>query len=340
MLALLAVITAPAPAAAAVLPATGPFSLTPSPTSAGQPRSYFQLAVAPGLSARDTAIISNEGTRTDRLQITISRGVTAGNSGSAYEGMAGRCTGAGCWVSGLPVTVTLAPGARKVLAFTIAVPRRTPPGQYLAGISAESATQPRAVRVGSNGPASASVIIIDKVTVGVAVTVGPLSRLRTALVIPAVSAGWIGSTPRLYIPVRNTGQAFARATGQVSCQAGGRDHSWRVIMETVLPGGSAVLPVNAPGLTSGQLPCTVRLRDDARPVAWSGTVSVPPRTATRTYHIARGVYVSLPEGTVPPWAVALLVIGALILAILLALLALHLRHRSHPAHPSANRTNT
>ena len=92
-------------------------------------------------------------------------------------------------------------------------------------------------------------------------------------------------------------------------------------MQTVLPGGSAVLPVNAPGLTSGPLPCTVRLRDSARLVAWSGTVSVPPRTATRTYHLDKDAYVALPEGTVPPWAVALLVIGALTLASLLALLA-------------------
>jgi hypothetical protein len=327
MLALLAVMTALAPAAAADVLATGPFSLTPSLTPPDEPRSYFQLEVAPGSSAWDTAIISNVGTTTDRLQITISRGVTAGNSGSAYEDMSGRCSGAGCWVSGLPATVTLAPGARRVLAFTIAVPRRTPPGQYLAGITAESATRPRPVRVGSNGPASAGVIIIDKATVGVAVTVGSLSRLRTAVVIPAVSAGWIGPTPRLYIPVRNTGQAFARATGQVSCQAGGRYRSWPVIMETVLPGGSAVLPVNAPGLASGQLPCTVRLRGSAGLVAWSGTVSVPPRTVTRTYHVAHGVYASLSADGVPPWAIALLVIGALTLTSLLALLALLARRR-------------
>jgi hypothetical protein len=254
MLALLAVITAPAPAAAACVPATGPFSLTPSPTSAGQPRSYFQVTVAPGRPARDTAIISNEGITTGRLQITISRGITAGNSGSAYEDMAGRCTGADCWVSGLPATVTLAPGARRVLAFTIAVPRQAPPGQYLAGITAESATRPRAVRAGS----SASVIIIDKVTVGIAVTVGPLSRLRTALVIPAVSAGWIGPTPRLYIPVRNTGQAFARATGQVSCQAGGRNHSWPVIMETVLPGGHWQVSAQLLAMAAGHPPDSIR----------------------------------------------------------------------------------
>ena len=59
----------------------------------------------------------------------------------------------------------------------------------------------------------------------------------------------------------------------------------------------------------------------ARLVAWSGTVSVPPRTASRARHLATAEYAPLPEGTVPPWAVALLVIGALILATLLVLLA-------------------
>jgi hypothetical protein len=319
----------------------GPFGLTPSPAPAGQPRPFFNLTVAPGRSAWDTAIISNEGTRTERLKITISRGVTAANSGSAFEGIAGKCAGVGCWVTGLPATVTLAPGARRTLAFRIAVPPRTRPAQYLAGITAESAIRPRAVRVGSNGHASAKAIIIDQVTVGVAVTVGPLSQLKTVLVISAVSAGWAGPTPRLYIPVRNSGQAFVRATGNVSCRVGGRNHFYRVILETVLPGGSAVLPINAPGLSSGLVPCTVWLHDGAGPpVAWSGIVNVPPRTPTRTFHPAKGVYISLPEDTVPPWAVALMVIGALILASLLTLLVLSRKRGGRPADIARNRTVT
>jgi hypothetical protein len=331
--ALLAAVATQAGVQAANVPAPGPgpFGLTPTPTAAGQPRPYFQMTIAPGGSDVDTAIISNEGTRLQRLKVTVSKGVTAANSGSAFEGITGRCQGTSCWVKGLPARVTLPPGGRRLFAFRVTVPWRTRPGQYLAGITAESAIRPRPVVVGSNGRAAARAIIIDEVTVGVAVTVGQHSQLRTALAISPVSAGWIGSTPRLYIPVHNPGQTFVRATGSITCSSAGRRHSYPVVMETVLPRGSAVLPINAPGLVSGPGPCAIWLNDGTgRPVTWSGVVNVPPRTITRTYHPAKGVYVSLPEQTVPPWAVVLMVIGGLILASLLAVLIQSRRRLARP----------
>jgi hypothetical protein len=335
LLALVAALAGPAPARAMPDPGTGPFGLTPAPTAAGQPRSYFSLAIAPGRSGRDAAVISNEGTVTERLRVTLARGVTAATSGSAFEAVTGRCSGAGCWLSGLPAAVTLAPGAREALPFTVTVPARTRPAQYLAGITVESAIRPRPVQVGSNGHASAKAIIIDQVTVGVAVTVGALARMRTAVVISGISGGWVGTVPRLSIPVRDTGQTFVRATGTVSCQAGGRRPSYRVFMQTVLPGGTAVLAVNAPGLASGSLPCSVRLRTAAgRLIAWSGTVTIPRQVLTRTYHPARGVYVSLPQSTIPPWAIALLVLGSLLLITLVTLLV---RRRRQPARRATRR---
>jgi hypothetical protein len=334
LLALLAALAAPAPARAMPDPGLGPFGLTPAPTAAGQPRSYFSLAIAPGRSGRDTAVISNDGHVTERLRVTLAKGVTAANSGSAFEAVTGRCSGAGCWISGLPATVTLAPGAREALGFRVRIPARTRPAQYLAGITAESAIRPRAVRVGSNGHASAKAIIIDQVTVGVAVTVGSLARMRTAVAITGVAGGWVGTTPRLSLAVRNTGQTFVRAMGTIACQAGGQRRSYRVIMETVLPGGVPVLPVNAPGLTTGSLPCTVRLRTAAGGlITWSGTVSIPKRVLTRTYHPAKGVYVSLPQSTIPPWAIALLVLGSLLLITTVTLLV----RRRQPARRAARR---
>jgi hypothetical protein len=316
----------PALASAAPGPAAGPFGLIPAPTAAGLPRPYFRLFIAPGRAADETVVVSNEGTRTERLLITVSRGVTAANSGSAYESIQGPCAGSTCWVSDLPGSVTLAPGVRRAMGFRVAVPAGTRPGQYLTGITAESAVRPRAVKVGSNGHASAKAIIIDQVTVGVAVTVGRPALLRTAVVAGPVTGTWVGSTPRLSIAVRNAGQTFARATGAVTCRQGGRARSYRVIMETVLPAGRALLAVNAPGLATGAIPCTLRLRDGAGGlIRWSGAVTLPPRTITRTYHPAKGVYVSLPQSTIPPWGVALLVLGALILVSLLAVLTL--RHR-------------
>ncbi len=213
------------------------------------------------------------------------------------------------------------------MPFTVTVPPRTRPGQYLAGITVTPAGPPQAVLIGSKGRRSARAIIIDQVTVGVAITIGRLARLRVGLRLSAVTALWIGTTPRLEIPVRNVGQTFLRATGQVTCRPDLRRGFYRVIMETVLPGGTAVLPVNVPGLRTGPARCTVRLHDGSQlSAAWSGVVNVPSQTPTRTFHPARSVYVSLPENTVPPWAVALIVIGTLLLVSVIVLLA---QHRGH-----------
>ncbi|XVQ83261.1 WxL protein peptidoglycan domain-containing protein [Microbispora siamensis] len=311
------------------------FGLTPSSASAGPARSYFDLTVPPGRTTRDVAIISNDGSRTQRLKITISSGVTATNSGSAYQSVPGKCAGAGCWVTGLPATVTLAPGERRALTFRVHVPADARPAQYLAGITVESALPPSAVRVGSNGKASAKAIIVKQVTTGVAVTVGALSQMKTALAVSAVSGGWIGPTPRLSIPVHNPGQTFARAKGTISCTAGGKTYSYDVIMGTVLPGTSALLPINAKGLNSGSLPCTVRLRTDTGPAAvWSGTVELPPLTQRTFIHTGEGAYTELPDNTVPLWAIALMAIGALVLTALVALLVLQRKQRQRTTHPT------
>jgi hypothetical protein len=285
-------------------------------------------------------VVSNESGKTERLRIVRSTGVTATNSGSAYEAVTGRCRSSTCWVTGLPRTVTLGPGARKSLPFRVSVPRGTRPGQYLAGITAESARKPRSVSLGKHGRSSARAIVVEQVTVGVAVTVGSLARLRTGVRIVRLSAAWIGTTPRISVIVRNTGQTFVRATGPLVCHQDGRRRSYPVYMQTILPGGTAALAVNAVRLRTGSIPCSVRLRDAAGAVfSWYGTVNLPNRKVTRTYNTAKGVYVSLPTAAVPPWAIALMVIGALIVASLTVLL-LRRRRSSVPARRGKSRRAT
>jgi tellurite resistance protein TehA-like permease len=47
-------------------------------------------------------------------------------------------------------------------------------------------------------------------------------------------------------------------------------------------------------------------------------VPVPP--ATRIYHTGAGAYTVVPSGSFPPWAIALIIIGLLILAVMAVLL--------------------
>jgi WxL Interacting Protein, peptidoglycan binding domain len=328
--AFLAAMAVPAAAGAASAIGPGQFGLAPSTSAGGQPRAYFNLQLEPGQTATDSVIVSNRSRAREKLRLTISRGVTAANSGSAFEPARRHCAGSGCWVSGLPSAVTLAPRASRAVVFRVHVPGRTRPGQYLSGITAQVAAARRVVRVG--GPhSSARAVIIDQVTVGVAVTVGRPGRLRTAVAVRQVTGSWIGRVARLTIGVSNRGQTFAQASGHVACRPGGRRHSYPVTMNTVLPGGRAALAVNAPGLAAGQIPCTVRLRDDVgHLVTWSGVVRLRAAALTRTVETANGVFTSVPQNTVPPWAIALMVLGALVVALLLAVL-LRSRRAKRPA---------
>lgn len=321
-LAALAAVTPLLPAAAAPAGGNGQFGLTPAPDSAGRVAPYFMLTMAAGESATDTALLSNEGRTTEKLKLSRATGVTAGNGGSAFSQEFLRCAGTGCWVSGLAGEVTLPAGAAERLPFTVRVPAGTPPGQYLAGLTVEAATPPPSVQVGSNGRATARAVIIERVTVGVAVTVGVLSRMTTRLRIPAVSGQAIGPTARLNLKLANTGQTFAHGTGKASCTVTGTRHSFAFYASTVLPHDQAVIAVNAPGLPEGvTMPCAVRLRyGNGLTASWAGPVTVPAPPRARVVHTGPGAYAVVPEGGIPAWAIALLVIGGLLLAALAGLL--------------------
>jgi hypothetical protein len=329
--AVLAAMTPVLPAVAAAAGGNGQFGLTPVPDSAGRAAAYFTLTVAPGGTATGTALVSNEAKTAETLKLSRSTGVTAGNGGSAFSRYFQRCSGVGCWVTGLPGTVTLPAGEGEQLQFTVHVPAGTPPRQYLAGLTAELATPPPSVQVGSNGKASARAIIINQVTVGVAVTVGSLSQMTTRLAIPTVSGQAIGRTARLNILLRNTGQTFTHATGGASCTAAGKRKTYTVIASTVLPHEQAVIAVNGPGLPEGvAMPCTVRLGyGSGQIVTWAGSVTVPIPPPTRIIHTGPGAYSVIPAATIPPWAIGLIAVGVmLLLAVLVLLFRMRRRSRS------------
>ncbi len=318
------------PAAAIGLGGPDAFGLTPAPDG-GRLASYFSMTITAGQSAGNTVIISNQGTATENLKIGRALGVTASNGGGVYGLAYQRCTGPACWLTGLPRTVTLAAGARELLHFTVHVPAGTADGQYLAGITAEPAVRPAAVQIGSSGKARAQAVIVEQITVGVAVTVGSLSRMRTHLQVPRVTGEAIGPTARLNIQLRNTGQTFSGGKATASCTAAGHSHSYTVLTNLILPHDQAQVAMNAPGLPEGStVPCSVVISyGKGQTVRWSGPVALPGTPATRIVHTGPGTYAVVPVGGIPGWAIALLIAGGLILAAVLILLVLLLRSRRH-----------
>jgi len=312
------------PAAAAGPGGSGSFGLTPMPGRDGRAAAYFTMTTGAGHSVTAAALISNTGRLTQALRVSRSTGVTAANGGSAFSHVFQSCAGPGCWLTGLPATVRLPAGTGEKLLFTVRVPAGTAPGQYLAGITAESAATPPSVRVASNGKTTEKAVVIEQVTVGVAITVGPLARMRTRLAIRGVSGTAVGPTARLDIVLENTGQTFARAAVRAFCTADGKRYSFAVNASTILPRDQATIAVNAPGLPMGATaPCTVRVgygNGLASTATWSGLVTLPAPTHTRIVHTGAGAYSVIPPAGISPWAIALFIVGGLILVTVVVLL--------------------
>jgi Bacterial protein of unknown function (DUF916) len=319
------------PAAAAPAGGNGQFGVTPVPDGTGRVAPYFTLTMAAGESVTDTALVSNQGKGEEKLKIGSAAGVTATNGGSAFTQAFAKCSGTGCWVSGVTGDITLPARTAEVVKFGVRVPPGTLPGQYLAGLTVEPVAKPPPTVVGKSqkGKAGARVVIIQQVTVGVAVTVGALSRMTTRLQIPDVSGQAIGSMGRLNVDLANTGQTFAHGTGKASCTAAGRTHSFAVYAATVLPHGHAVIAVNAPGLPQGvAMPCTVQIDYGAGLVVrWAGLVTVPAPPASRKVHTGLGAYSVVSSGGIPIWAIAVLAVGALGLALAAVAVVVLLRQR-------------
>jgi Bacterial protein of unknown function (DUF916) len=299
-----------------------PFGLNPAQSGDGHYLSYFNLTAGTGQQATATVILSNLGHKSERLRLSRSLGVTAANGGIAYTAASGPCSGPACWLAGVARTVTLAAGVREKIAFTVRVPAGAARRQYLAGITAELAARPKATKVGRPGKATAKAVIVEQVTVGVAVTVGNVSQMRTRLEIAGVSGQAIGTLPRLNVTLRDTGQTFSGGTGRASCTSAGKTHSYRVVTNTILPGDQARIAVNARSVPEGAtVPCVVRIHyGHGQTVSWSGMVTVPKTNIARIVHTGPGTYSVIPTSGIPGWAIALIVVGGVVIAAVAVLL--------------------
>ena len=85
------------------------------------------------------------------------------------------------------------------------------------------------------------------------------------------------------------------------------------------------------------MPCAVWIAyGDGLIVRWAGSVTVPAPPHVRIVHTGPGAYSVVPENGIPTWAIALIVIGALVLAALVVLLLRLRRHSQVTSGPGAS----
>jgi hypothetical protein len=308
------------------------FGAAPVTTKQLGPRSYFSFTLEPGGTAQDAIEIANTSKASVELKLGSSTGTTASGSGDAYVGAFTPCRSAACWIHGLPSRITLAPGARRTLAFTVIVPASAPRRQYLAGITVEPAKRPKPTSLGNHGGVGARAVIIRQVNIGVALTVGSLASLPRRLEVTNVAPKAIGTTTKLLIAERNTGGTFLHAKGSATCVRGSFRRVYPVTSDTVLPGDSTTLAVNAEGLVTGAaVQCTVRLDyggGSASPAAtWTGSVKLPKVKPAHVVQTGPHTFSEVPKAGVPRWAIALIAAGAAIVLTLLVVIVVLLRRR-------------
>jgi hypothetical protein len=304
----------------------------PARSAAMARSSYFQLRIAPRHSRRQGMIVANPQPHACKVRLLPAYGQTAINSGDTYPTAEPqrRCAETSCWLSRLPITLTVPARSRRTVPFVISVPGRTRPGQYLAGVVAQPSSPARAPQRGAGFAAA----VIARVAIGVAVTVP--GRLRPRLTIPTVTLDTSGTTPLLRVVVRNPGNTWEHPIGGAHIHEGQKVRSFGVRSGTVLPGDSATLALPVSGISRGSRPTEVVLWYDHRheKAVWRGRLGYPtPAEAGGAG--ARGEVVAAAPG-VPTWAklvIAALAVLVLGLALLLALL-LYRRRRGDEDVPA------
>ncbi len=275
-----------------------------------RPSSYFELNAAQGTVNHEELLLANPNAFACEVTVLPAFGATARNSGDTFPSAiqpGASCEAESCWLSGLPVTVTVPSYGRIDVPFGITVPQGTPSGEYLAGVVAEPGFVPSSPSLAKGGAGRGVVgaVVVSRVAIGVAVTVpGPLHPL---LVIPGVDlAPGTSVVPRLHVTESDRGNTWLHPAGDVVVSIGGRRRSFPMASNTVLPGDSAVLAVATPGVAAGVHPVEAELWywHHTLLAVWRGAIDfpVPPRVINR--HGVRTVVLPAPSGT-PGWAEAL-----------------------------------
>lgn len=293
------------------------------------PASYLTLTVKRGAVTHAAVIAANPERYSCGVRLLPAYGKTAQNSGDSYTVDPGlrHCAITSCWLSGLPLTVTVPAGGRVRVPFTIGVPAGTPSGQYLAGVVAGPSEPPARPRF-AVGHDVVGAAVVARVAIGVAIIVpGPLvPQLR----IPWVKLDATSDAAALNVTEQNGGNTWEHPEGQVLITTDERVqtltarprqsndratlpvvNTFSIRSRTILAGDSATLPLAIGTIPRGTWPTEVDLWYDHhhKLAVWRGQISYPSPSGDAGGASAPGANDSSTSPSLPAWAK--LLIGAL-----------------------------
>jgi hypothetical protein len=248
---------------------------------------YFTLEAEAGTTNQLVVLLANADDEPLSLRTFANDALPVVNGGFAVASEANVPTGPATWLDYPAETFDFEPGQGVERTFTVTIPEDTSPGQYIAGITLETA-EPLAVE----GTDVLTQIIQKSIAVFIIV---PGPEMPAFSVIEATSVADPG-VPRFEFLIQNTGNVLVRPTGELTLtdENGQTVYVAPIAMGSVYAGTTVLLSVAvAPSVTEGDYEMSVELTDPASGIV----VTVPVETVTVSREAAAPAQFAL-EGTV------------------------------------------
>jgi hypothetical protein len=300
----------------------------------GNPKlGYFVYDLAAGATTTGAVIVSNTGNGAGTVKLYSADGSTGQTTGTVYL-TDKKPTGAGAWVTLAQPSVQLAPGEIKRVSFTVTPPAGAAPGEWVAGIVAETATSPATKR--SSRKAGVQIRIRNQTIVAVQVDV-PGTRDASFTIGGAKTGGQRGFQ-QVLVHFSNTGNVLSKPTGSVTILRAGKPlQRLPFAMDTFLPQTEVDYPLLLKhALAPGEYETRVAL-SFATPEGGRKSISASPPLSVSSEDVKQVFTSAAPTqqagvvadaGSSRPWA---LIAGAVALALLLLLAIWLLRRRRSSA---------
>lgn len=221
--------------------ALGSFGIRPTHTSSEDPSdgAYFTYELEAGGTRTDEAFVINNSADPVTLALFPADGATAINGGTAFAAADEERNGVRAWLSLDATSLSLGPGESTTVPFTVHVPSDAEPGDHVAGLVIEA--PPKTGGAGGFGAA-----VIERV--GVAVVVHVPGAAEKSLTLGEVCLNQETGSNYFQIPATNDGNVMTRATGtmRLGLPDGSDVFTRDVVLDTVLPGDTTALRVDAP----------------------------------------------------------------------------------------------
>jgi hypothetical protein len=203
---------------------------------------YFQTTLQPGHTDQLYVLLGNTSAKSQTIQVTAVDAKSAVYGGISYNLPQQRRTAVGSWVRLSRGRVRLAPQRGTVVGFTVRVPRKARPGQYVGGLSAYAAGGKTVTR--RTAHASESLQLVYRRVLAIVITVpgAVASRFKISRVRPVRKPDAVYLMTR----IRNTGGMLLSGNGHLWVWRHGRHKPVRSValhVDTTVPRTSIGYPI-------------------------------------------------------------------------------------------------